>query len=531
MKVLVEKCWRILAVLMLAVFLPVLFCICFIGNHMDYFEVMKLVTSLYPNPVLSGVASVGLALCLFLFRQCEKIQVSRRGNLVVNAVLVILFIAFCLFDIRVNRAIAYFHPWDVETVRATAYQIAEGEALGYVTYLSIYSNNIPISYLLGKLYRWAVECGNYFCVPDDIWLQANCVLISLAGYFGCLTVKKLTKNLMAVALTFFLYLGLVGASPWKMTPYTDTFGILFPIMCIFFYSCYRKTSGNGCRYLFFSCSLMSAVAGGMIKPSIYVMVIAVLGVELLRFLKDVRGNWGYFLFGILLTVVLVWAVGLYKAQMIKEIGLDFNEEIEATWQHYFHMGLNEDTTGAYSSEDTGIFGEFQTSKSERNKALLERSVVRLKEKGFWGTLSFWLRKLVMTFNDGTFTWKNAVTISGYYPNELGGSTAMTKWLRSKFWPYGDVGRLHTFWQLIWIFCLLGIPGICLCRGKDMEENVILIVSFLGVLFYQMLFEAKSKYLYVFLPLLIVISVCGIRQYAVFAADFIDKRKNKRKNRL
>jgi len=42
----------------------------------------------------------------------------------------------------------------------------------------------------------------------------------------------------------------------------------------------------------------------------------------------------------------------------------------------------------------------------------------------------------------------------------------------------------------------------------------------------MLFEAKSKYLYVFLALLIVISVYGIRQYAVLVTDFIDKRNKK-----
>lgn len=523
----VEKLWRAAAVLMLVVFLPVLFLTCTIGKDMNYHEQLKPMT-IVANPVLSAVALLGIGLCIFLFWVFRKVRLSPKGNLVADAVLLILFTALYFVMIWVTREIAFRIPWDIMVVRETAYNIAARRPLGWQVYLSIYTNNIPISYILGRLYRWASESGRYVCVPDDIWLQVNCILISAGGYFGCLTVKKLTRNLMAVAVTFCLYLVLVAASPWKMAPYTDVFGIVFPIMCIFFYLCYRECAHMWAKFLYLAACLISVTAGGYIKPSIFVILIAVLGVELLRCLKGLKWvNLKYFLFEVALTAALLFGARLCRANIIKEIGLEINPEVEASWQHYFHMGLNEETTGTYSPLDAGIFGEFQTSKSERNKALIQRSVARLRERGFFGTVWFWMRKQVMTFNDGTFGWNGEVWIDSYYPQELAQNTALTEWLRNKLWPGHDVGRFNTICQLAWLFVILSIPGICMCKRDELEKYAVLTVGFLGIFFYQMLFEARARYLVVFLPLLLAISVCGIRQYMFLVMWLRQKIKSRK----
>lgn len=523
----VDKLWRAAAVLMLAVFLPVLFIVCVFGNYMNYNELSEPLTIL-ANPVLGVVALLGLGMCIFLLWVFRKVRLSPRGNLVADAVLLILFTALYFVMIGVTREIAFRLPWDIMVVREMAYNIAAGRPLGEQFYLSIYPNNIPISYILGRLYRWASESGCYVCIPDDIWLQMNCMLISAGGYFSCLTVKKLTKNLMAVAVNFCVYFVLVAASPWKMAPYTDVYGFVFPIMCIFFYLCYRECVHVWAKFLYIAACLISVVTGGFVKPSIFLVLIAVLGVELLRCLKDFKwANLKYILFEVALTAALLFGAGLCRTNIIKEIGLNFNPEIEASWQHYFHMGLNEETTGSYSPDDAAIFGEFQTSKSERNKALIHRSMNRLREKGFFGTVWFWLRKQVRTFNDGTFGWNGGVWISDYYPQELAKNTALTEWLRSKLWPGQDLGRFNTLCQLTWIFVLLSIPGICLCKRDRLEEYAVLTVSFLGIFFYQMLFEAGARYLFVFLPLLFVISVCGILQYMVLITELWQKRKSRK----
>ena len=190
------------------------------------------------------------------------------------------------------------------------------------------------------------------------------------------------------------------------------------------------------------------------------------------------------------------------------------------------MGLNEATTGAYNSEDA-LFGEFQTSRSDRIEAELERASQRLKDRGLWGDIYFYLRKLVMTFNDGTFGWNMEIYVYDYYPGEMASNTALTQRLRSIYWGNElnyDVGGYKTFCQLVWIFAMLGIPGICLADESTREKYGFLIVCFLGIFFYQMLFEARARYLYCFLPAILPMAACGIQHYTCRITAALRKKK-------
>ena len=232
---------------------------------------------------------------------------------------------------------------------------------------------------------------------------------------------------------------------------------------------------------------------------------------------------------LLLVVILAVGCKAYRNHIINQMGLDFNEELEASWHCYFYMGLNEEATGSHNGDVGGIIGEFQTSKSDRNRAALERAVERIKDRGFWGSIYFYLRKMVMTFNDGLFGWKTEVWVYEEYPATIASNTALTQRLRSIFrgneFKY-DVAGYNALCQLAWIFSIMGIPGICLCKDKRKEDYNILIMCFLGIFFYQMLFEARSRYLFVFLPLILPITIFGIQQYTYFIISILQKRKQK-----
>lgn len=181
-------------------------------------------------------------------------------------------------------------------------------------------------------------------------------------------------------------------------------------------------------------------------------------------------------------------------------------------------------TGGFIMEDATIFGEFQYEKrTVRNKAELERAVMRLKEKGFPGVPYFYLRKLVMTFNDATFGWGGA-WVESYYEGDsvLASGTDRTKILRSIYWNGRWTGAYYTMCQLVWYVIIIGLPGICLMKKRNAGYDVLLL-SCLGIIFYQMLFEARAKYLFVFVPLLIVASICGYEQYVNLIDGFIQKR--------
>lgn len=519
-----DRVFVILSILLSVCFLPVLLCVVFVGTNMDYWETVKVSTRL-SNPVLLVMALAGMAVCIFLFRKFSHIRFSTKGNRIADGVLLGLFFLLFLINIQVAKEIAFHLPTDYMMVSGVAYKVAKGEPVGPFYYLSMYPNNIPISYILGRLYQNVSEWKNYPYIYEFFWLQVNCALISIAGFFSCLTVKKLTGKLMPVVAAFGLYLILGGISPWKIAAYTDTYSMAFPVMCIYFYLCYRDAGHLWSKYACLLLSIAAGMTGGFIKPSVYLVVISLLAWESISFLTACREQTQknlpmvskqlkFFLPAVLMTLAFVWGTNVYRDHLIDKIGLDFNEELAAGWQQYFLMGLNEETTGAYNSDDA-LFGEFQTSRSDRIQEELRRAAGRFRERGFWGSIWFYLRKMVMTFNDGTFGWNMEIYIYDRYPDHMASNTALTQRLRSIFWSNEmnyDVGGYRTLCQLVWIFSLLGIPGICLCRDSARDRYGILLVCFLGIFFYQMLFEARARYLFCFLPLILPITVCGIQQY-------------------
>lgn len=505
--------------LMLILFVPVLFCVFFIGNNMDYCENEKLTTML-SNFWLFLIALAGVVVWVIVFMKSKKIP-ARNRELVNNLLLMVSFVALYFIDVQITREIAFKSPWDYEEVREMAYMIANKEEIGYQYYFSMYSNNIPIIYILGKIYGKVVQIENYGYVYDFIWLQVNCGLISLAGYFGCLLVKKLLKNWAPVILSFLLYALLVILSPWKMAPYTDTYSMAFPVICIYLYVCYKETEKLWGKYVFIMLSLVSGMIGGFIKPSVYIAVLAVVLAEVVAFIKDYKGKMKYIAVEFLLLIILYWGKGQCLNYIINDIGLDFNPEIEMSWQHYFMMGLNEETTGGYNVEDGLMVGKYQTSKDDRVAAEMRIAKDRIKEKGAAGNMYFLLKKMVKVFNDGTFAWySEGVHIDDYYPENLASNTTFTTFWREMVWPDAPhSGKYKTFCQLIWLFCLTGVPGIALCRKGRSEGYAILTICFLGIFLYQMLFEASARYLYLFIPLIAVMSVCGMWKYAEYIETF------------
>lgn len=517
-----------LNILMLVVFLPVLFCVLFIGNHMNYFETMKL-QILVPTIILTILALIGTAFCISLLFFIHEKRFDRKANTICNLTLLILFCILYFVNLRVARDIAFKIPWDINVVCSLATNYAYNQPLGDHAYLSMYSNNIPITYLLGTILKNTDKLNNYPYESTFIWIQINCILLSLSGYFCCLTIKKLTKKILPTILTFIIYLSLIGVSPWKIAPYTDTYGIFFPIISLYLYVCYMTTSKTSLKYLYIVLALIGGMAGGFIKPSIYISVIAIIMTECIYAISDIKNKWHFLLAEIILLVIITFCSNSAKDYMIQKINLDFNPEIEESWHHYFMMGLNEETTGGYYSNDVGIMiGQYQDSKLDRNKAEIEIAISRLHDRGVVGTFYFWLRKMVMTFNDGTFGWRSEVWISDYYSADLATNTKLTTFLRNIFWPDATrMGGYNTLCQLAWFICLLGIPGIILGNKEQRSKYLILSLYFLGFFFYQMFFEARARYLFVCLPIVIILSVCGMQNYVFRLKYFYLKRLSKK----
>ena len=80
-------------------------------------------------------------------------------------------------------------------------------------------------------------------------------------------------------------------------------------------------------------------------------------------------------------------------------------DLQMTWSNYFYNGLNESTTGACSGDGLAIARAYAGyPRRFRQSVELHYAGDRILDMGTWGLLDFWLRKQVMNFNDGTFSW-------------------------------------------------------------------------------------------------------------------------------
>lgn len=546
---------KIINVLMLALFIPVLFCVMFIGNNMSYWDDVK-AKILVPNALLTVIALAAFGICLWLIYMGRKLTFTKRTSRCLDLILVVLFTGFYFFCMWLSKETVFDMSVDQGIVREAAKDVAHEVPFGYQFVFSMNYNNLPITYVLGRLYRLAENWTWFHHDPEYLWIITGCLMVTVAGFCCCEIVKKLTKNVAAVLIAFALYLATAGLSPWKGIPYTDSYGILFPVLCILLYLCSRDCERMTGKVLLLFFSLLAGMTGGFMKPSAYIAVLAVLGTEGVRFFEallrlmqvkraelkntareidsaessktdldkkgdtqnNIRSAGLSLLLSLVFAGVLYWGANLGMDYIVTDIELEYNEEIEATAQYFFYMGTKELTTGGFSTEDYGIFGEFQFSKADRNAACMERAWERISERGFFGTVYFCLKKLVKSFNDGTFAWTYVLYYEPF-PEIMTHDNIFAGYMRSLFVPGGaNQAKYDTLAELAWIFTLMGVPGIILSK-KRKDYCIVFPILIIGILTYLMLFESGARYVYIFLPVFIAMSICGI--------DWIESAFNKR----
>ncbi len=516
MKNVMGICYIAVSVMLSILFIPVLFSLIVWGNKLGYYDNVMLPT-LLPNAVIFFAAVLVIVILGVLLYLCRSWRLTPRCNLALDAFLTVLFVGLYFLNVEIAKELIYYTGQDAGIVRACAHTFAGGEPLGYNLYLVINTNNIPITYILGKLIRLSGKLWNYPYNGDFLCVQANCLFLSVGGWAACMTVKRQTQNIIAVAASAVIYLACVGFTPWKIIPYTDTYSMAFPVLAVCFYVYYRHAEHRRSKVLYLFLAYFSVSLGGFVKQNVYLVAVAFLLVEAAGFLENWRDKWRYILLQLAVIALLAAGTEYFTDRAVREMGLSQNEQIAVTWHHFFYMGLNEDATGGYNGDDKGMFGEFQDKpRSVRNAAELERAWGRIKNRGFWGSLHFWLLKMVMTFNDGTFGWGPEGGFDyGFYP--VADNDAMTELLRDIFWKERRfMGHYNTFCQSVWITLLLGIPGLCFCRRERRGEMLVFPVIFIGIFLYILLFEARARYLLCFAPLLCVMAILGMCQYAEWA---------------
>ena len=407
-----------------------------------------------------------------------------------------------IFQFWLVKQYYFLSGWDCGSL----YNIALNASQGFVndlfntTYLSVYPNNLLTAALMTKAFSLSFSLDWDL---DQLYALFHCILCLISFFTGLLTfwlAEYITGKRSVAFLIYILYLLLIGASPWVSILYTDSLSLLYPILLLSFYAVKpKKQAGKALKWFFLG---FSAFLGYSFKPTAAFPFLAIIILELISSYTWSKVKQYLIRISIVsLGILVAYALVTY---IISDFGCKIDPNLRFGPIHYFSMGLNEKTKGIYSQEDVNFAASFSTVK-ERNTAELLQAAERIENMGIKGLLKHCIRKLLTSFHDGTFAWG----IEGNIFSVVFETTdKIALFIRSFYYKNGEhFSWFLNFMQAIWLSVLF--LGVCGAGFQPRKELSACLITLLGLVIYLLLFEVRARYVYIFAPIFLVISACGL----------------------
>lgn len=407
-----------------------------------------------------------------------------------------------LFQLVLLSSYYFITNWDALEIFNNAFELANKNFSNLNNdYYSMYPNNIFITVIYSKLIEWATFFGHS---DDSLFfiLSIQSIINVITGILIYIVTKKITQNQMLSCIAYLFYIILLWFSPWTSIPYSDSFGLFFPILMLYLYV--MESSNVFLNYLRVAFIVFVSIIGYAIKPHSIILAIGLVIITL--FVKNIKFSKLLLIIGII--VVTAFSTRFLVTSVNNNAGFSLNPEAEMTYHHFFKMGLNTVTDGGYSAKDfyesTGI-----KNKNERQKNDIAIAKERIRVFGVWGLVKHQIKKTLNNFNDGTFAWGR----EGSFFFEIFENDSFIAMLTRNL--YYDTGQYrHIFegiTQTLWIVILVLILGTVFYNTNENKEVVILLwITLIGVFLFESLFESRARYIYTYSPLFIVLSVIGLQ---------------------
>lgn len=525
MERLVFRCAKVMFGVVLAIILVVL-----LFSNVEY---MCQKDFLLPNGAL--VAFIGLLFILgaavwVFYREKVRARLNLkpiRWDMLVRMATIVLFFWQCYFTYN----IFFVAGWDVGFIVANAQSIANDSSVmsEWHWYFLTYPNNLFITYLYSLILKITnavgLFAGEYVMMNIVI---VNCLINSLSCLLVYQTVSLFSTKKTAV-IGYIISVLSVGLSAWTVVCYSDAFALFIPILSFYLYA--RPCSGKGKESLCRIGAVTLSAVGYFIKPQCAIVLIAILIVEVARLFDGFHVRKLIRPFALLLTIGIAF-IGINGFIQYENEKYNFVSDKDKAFgvSHFLMMGLNETGQGVYSEDDVNFSASFDSAE-ERTAANLKEVAHRLQSMGLSGFLQLMQKKCLTTFNDGTYAWGVEGNFYAVIPENLNNKAA--PWLKTVYYDSGNYyPYLSTFQQFIWLLILISaFVGVLAKTDKNHQKPLsILWITLLGLILYEMLFEARARYVYIFAPLLCVLAAMGFRPILSFLLK-TRSRLTKNKHRM
>lgn len=405
---------------------------------------------------------------------------------------------------------AYFITgWDVRGILDCAYAFAGGYADIHIAYLSMYHNNVPLVMLFSAIIRvLRMMLGNVGmdrCVYVLIAFQ--CLLNTMAGFLCRWVALKITSSRRCANCISLVYSLFIGISPWLMIPYSDSVALFFPIAIA---AVYFLDVGDEKKWIKWGIIGVLSGFGYMIKPQVLISTIAIGIVECIRIvdMKKIRKG---ILHLLSMLAVLIAIVGPVKSAILELPPVELRPHQRMNLLHYVMMGLGTKTNGAYDWDDV-VLSSTQQSLEEKRAVQIPEIKRRLKDMGAGGLSEHLKKKMLTNYADGSFAWAREGEFYRIWIEDK--DDVLSPFLKSLIYVGSDrFPYLLMYFQCIWLALLTGcaFEGLFLCKKRRMIDSkvCVLMLSVIGITIFQLIFECRARYLYLYAPFYVLLGVSGI----------------------
>lgn len=365
-------------------------------------------------------------------------------------------------------------------------------------YLIRYPNNMALVFFLSFLYRLAYL--NYGYIPMYLPVVVNALAINASVLLGVFIARKVFGNRKAFMVLILSFL-FAPFYTYVSYYYTDSISMPFCMGAVYLFVCAVKSDSKYKKYVLMAMCGVVTLLGYKIKGSV-ILLLAIAFVYLFlkfKFKKSICLILAFVAgFGVVNTV---YTVALNNSKIVTK---EQSEKYEYPYTHWIMMGLK--GVGGYNKDDDMYTRSF-SDKKEMEKANIEEIGKRINDYGIEGLTEHIAKKAVWTWADGTYY------ISHHIEKSVRENVLHSFVL--------DKGENHLIFYIYSCgFQLFLLFMLCMSAVKGCIKSAVNIQTFLkGIVFAAFIFfiiwETRSRYLYNFTPILLLLSVDGL--------DFVSKK--------
>lgn len=429
----------------------------------------------------------------------------------------ITLIVLQLFIIAGARFIAGWDVWFITNIGDTT----------QMEYFSRYPNQLFLYGVFTGIAHFLQVLGisNYYLGLICLSSLSVAACVPMTAYIA----KRMAGHAVGYGV-FVLSAVMCGLSPWIMVPYSDTFGMFFTVFILWCYVCLDKQVQNQdeqtsalagvhvdvrvnvracCRWFLMG---LAAVIGYAIKPTVIFIFVAIVVIELIQGLASLsscssQASQGSRDLRKTATAIVACAFGIVLAfaltSIVKNSTYDVNENAAFSATHFLMMGANPVSGGVWSVSDVELSDAANTPE-ERSRANLAEFKNRVMAMDLPQANMFLLKKLLTNFADGTFAWE----IEGdFYTQIIGTNEAVLNFYGISSDASLDNNTFAPLSQVLWLFVLVGCILIVLGR-RPLKAETVIAFTLLMLSAFLMLFEARARYLFLYLPFFIILGTMG-----------------------